>query len=201
MIRINLLPVRRARSGLFFAESGVIAVAACVALALLWGYAYDAWRNREVVVQTAEMNRKLVVLRVQVAEVLALEAKIEDLRAKEKLLNSLEAREVPWPEMLLDLARRTPRDAWLASAAVNSAGSTLSLSLTGSALSYTSVARFMTTLAGSPFYSDVDLQTAQRTGVELSPTVQFGMSLAMRPLPLPAATPPALSTPAARGTP
>jgi Tfp pilus assembly protein PilN len=198
MIRINLLPRRRPRRS-FLAESGVVAVAAGVITLLVWGYAYESWRNREVVTKTAEMNRKLVVVRRQVADVLALEAKIDDLKAREGLLRSLEAREVPWPEMLVDLAHRTPRDAWLASAAVNPAQSGgLSLSLSGSALSYNSIARFMTTLSQSQFYSDVDLQTAQRSGTELSPVVQFGMNLSMRPLPLPAAAAsPASSKPVA----
>jgi Tfp pilus assembly protein PilN len=198
MIRINLLPRRRPRRS-FFAESGVVAVAAVMIALLIWGYAYESWRNREVMAQTAELNHKLVVVRRQVAEVLALEAKIDDLKAREGLLRSLEAREVPWPEMLVDLAHRTPRDAWLASAAVNSTSSGgLALALSGSALSYNSVARFMTTLAESPFYSDVDLQNAQRTGTELVPVVQFAMNLAMRPLPIPpAATSSASSKPVA----
>jgi Tfp pilus assembly protein PilN len=59
----------------------------------------------------------------------------------------------------------------------------LSLSLNGSALSYDAVARFMTTLTGSPFYSDADLSSAQRTLLGTSPIVQFGLTLQMRPLP------------------
>jgi Tfp pilus assembly protein PilN len=91
--------------------------------------------------------------------------------------------------MLVDLAQRTPRDAWLGSAAVSgsSNGLGLSLALSGSALSYTSVARFMTTLTGSPYYNDVDLQAAQRGIVGGTPVVQFGLSLSMKPLPAPPA--------------
>lgn len=187
MIRINLVPHRRRRR--LIPESGVVLVALFVIGALAASYAWEAWRNREVAAQTAEINRRLVVARRQVAEVLALEAKVDELKARENLLVSLEAREVPWSEMLIDLAERTPRDAWLGTAAVsaNAAGSGLGLSLQGSALSYTSVARFMTTLAGSPFYNDVDLQAAQRSTVGATPVVQFGLTLSMRPLPAPPA--------------
>ena len=190
MIRINLLPQRSRRR--FLPESGVIAVAVLVIGALVAGYLWEVWRNREVAAQTVQINRKLVVVRRQVAEVLALEAKIDDLRARENLLHSLEAREVPWADMLIDLAGRTPRDAWLATASVSQATNGLALSLNGSALSYDAVARFMVTLTGSPFYSDADLSSAQRTLSGQQPIVQFGLTLKMRPLPV--ATPPAPAT-------
>lgn len=189
MIRINLLPQRRRRR--LIPESGVVIIALLVIGALAASYAWETWRNHRVAEQTAEINRKLVVVRRQVVEVLALEAKIDDLRARESLLQSLEAREVPWSEMLIDLAERTPHDAWLGSAAVGSGstGSGLSLSLSGSALSYTSVAHFMTALGGSPYYSDVDLSGAQRSMLGTTPIIQFGLSLSMRPLPVPQPTP------------
>lgn len=180
MIRINLLPQRSRRR--LIPESGVVLVALLVIGALAGSYSWALWRNRQVAAQTAAINQKLVVARRQAAEVLALEATIADLRARESLLQSLEARQVPWPEMLTDLAGRTPRDAWLATAAVNSSGG-LSLALQGSALSFDAVARFMTALGGSPFYSDVSLQAAQRTAVGTASAVQFGLSLSMRPLP------------------
>jgi Tfp pilus assembly protein PilN len=166
-----------------------VIVAVLVIAALAASYLWETWRNREVAAQTAEINKKLVVTRRQVAEVLALEAQIDDLKAREALLQSLEAREVPWSEILIDLAQRTPRDAWLASAAVNPGSAGLGMNLQGSAFSYTSVARFMTTLTGSPFYTDVDLQGAQRSTLGTTPIVQFGLSLGMRPLPLPSAQP------------
>lgn len=188
MIRINLLPQRRRRR--LIPESGVVLVALFVIGALAASYAWEAWRNREVAAQTADINRRLVVVRRQVAAVLALEAKVDELKARENLLQSLEAREVPWSEMLVDLAERTPRDTWLGTAAVaGSPGGGLGLSLQGSALSYTSVAHFMTTLAGSRFYSDVDLQGAQRSTVGTTQVVQFGLTLSMRPLPAPEAPP------------
>jgi len=183
VIRINLLPQRRRRR--LIPESGVVIVAILVIGALAASYAWETWRNRQVAAETAAINQKLVVVRRQVAEVLALEAKIDELKARENLLQSLEAREVPWSEMLVDLAERTPRDAWLGSAAVGNTPGGLALTLSGSAMSYTSVAHFMTALGASPYYSDVDLSAAQRSTVGASSVVQFGLSLAMRPLPLP----------------
>jgi Tfp pilus assembly protein PilN len=196
VIRINLLPRRRRRR--LIPESGVVVVALLVIGALAASYAWETWRNRRVEAETAAINQKLVVVRRQVAEVLALEAKIDDLKARENLLQSLEAREVPWPEMLADLAERTPRDAWLGNAAVGGTSSAagLSVSLSGSALSYTAVANFMTTLTASPYYNDVDLQTAQRATRDTTPVVQFGLTLSMRPLPVP---PVPATTPVAPG--
>lgn len=197
MIRINLLPQRRRRR--LVPESGVVLVAVVVIGALAGAQVWESLRNRRVAAETAEINRKLVVARQQAAEVLALEAKVEDLKAQEDLLRSLEARELPWAEMLTDLAARTPHDAWLGGAAVG-AGPPMLLSLQGSALSYDGVARFMRSLAGSPFYSDMDLQAAQRGGGSGS-TVQFGLSLTMVPIPsvptTPRTTTPTPPTPAA----
>ncbi|HET7265542.1 MAG TPA: PilN domain-containing protein [bacterium] len=191
MIRINLLPQRRRRR--FIPESGVVLVALFVIGALAASYAWETWRNNRVAAETAQINQKLITVRRQVAEVLALEVKIEDLKARETLLKSLEAREVPWAEMLVDLADRTPHDAWLANASVSGSTAT-GLSLQGSGLSYDAVARFMTALTGSRFYSDVDLQAAQRSVTGGTPVVQFGLSLKMRPLPVPVAR----ATPAAQ---
>jgi Tfp pilus assembly protein PilN len=196
MIRINLLPRRHRKAVL--PESGILAVALLVVGALVMSYLWEVWRNNQVIAQTAAINGKLVVVRRQVAEVLALEAKIEDLKAREHLLQSLEAREVPWSDMLVDLAGRTPRDAWLASAAIAPGQGGLTLNLNGSALSYNAVARFMTTLTGSPFYSDADLSTAQRTLAGTTTIVQFGLTLKMRPLPAPEPPAPPKSAPLSR---
>jgi Tfp pilus assembly protein PilN len=182
MIRINLLPQRRRRR--LIPESGVVFTALVVIGALVASYAWEAWRNHEVAAETVALNAKLVVVRRQAAEVLALEAKIEELRAREQLLQSLEARELPWAEMLTDLAGRTPHDAWLGSAAVNPGAGGLALSLQGSALSYDAVARFMTTLEGSAFYNDVGLEAAQRSMLAGSPVIQFGLTLTLRPMPV-----------------
>jgi Tfp pilus assembly protein PilN len=182
MIRINLLPQRHRKT--FLPESGVLTIALVVIGALVVAYFWEVWRNNQVIAQTASIDRKLVVVRRQVAGVLALDAKIEDLKARVSLLQSLEAREVPWADMLVDLAGRTPHDAWLASAAVVEGPSGTVLTLNGSTLSYDAVARFMRTLTGSPFYNDADLQLAQRTVLGTSPIVQFSLVLKMRPLPV-----------------
>jgi Tfp pilus assembly protein PilN len=192
VIRINLLPKRRRRR--LIPESGVVLVAILVIGPLAAAYVWGLWRNREMAAQTAEINNRLVVVRRQVSEVLTLETQIEDLKARRNLLQSLEAREVPWSEMLVDLAQRTPKDAWLASASVSSGSS---LSLDGGALSYNAVARFMTTLEASRFYDGVDLQSAERANVDTKPVVEFGLTLSMRPLPriTPAAATPAPADP------
>ncbi len=181
MIRINLLPVRRRRRRLI-PESGVVGVVLVVIALLVGSYLYGAWQNHRVEAQTEEINRRLVAIRPKAAQVLALEAKIGELRAREELLRTLEARQLPWSEMLTDLAQRTPRDAWLASASVTGAG-TPRLSLQGSAMSYNAVARLMMNLAGSRFYSDVDLQGASGGGkVANTQVVQFGVFTTLRPV-------------------
>jgi len=181
MIRINLLPERRRRRRLV-PESGVISVLLLVIAALVGSYFHGAYQNRLIQAQTGEINRKTAEIRPKVAEVLALEVKMEDLRAREELLRTLEARQVPWAEMLTDLAQRTPQDAWLAGASVTDTKGAARLTLTGSAMSYNAVARFMTNLAASRFYSDVDLQGAHGTKLASAQIVQFGLLTTLRPV-------------------
>jgi Tfp pilus assembly protein PilN len=178
MIRINLIQERGRRR--LIPESGVVLTAVLIIAALAASYSWGAWRNRQIKAQTETITKQIEVVRPQVVEVRALEAKLIDLKAREDLLRSLEAREVPWASMLLDLASRTPSDAWLASASIEGSSGQL-LHLQGSAMSYTSIARFMTTLSGSNFYNNVDLQAAQQGEVGATQVVQFGLSLNLRP--------------------
>ncbi len=181
MIRINLLPEGRRRRRLV-PESGVISVVLLVIAALVGSYLHGAWQNRLVQAQTDEITRKTAEIRPKVAEVNALQVKIEDLRAREELLRTLETRQILWAEMLTDLAQRTPQDAWLAGASVTGSAGATRLTLTGSAMSYSSVARFMTNLAASRFYSDVDLQGAQIARTASTQIVQFGLFTTVRPV-------------------
>ncbi len=181
MIRINLLPRRRRRRRLV-PEFGVVSVVLLVIGALVGSYFYFELQNRLVQDETAAISAKIAENKPKVAAVLAMEAKIEDLQAREHLLLTLEAREIPWTEVLTDLAARTPRDAWLGGASVAAApGQPGRLTLSGAAMSYDAVGRFITNLAGSRFYSDVDLQSAQATTVGNTEVVQFGLLTTLRP--------------------
>jgi type IV pilus assembly protein PilN len=179
VIRINLLPQRRRRRRRFAPESGVVTVVLLVVAGLVLAYLYGEVRNTRVKVETDQIHREIEAIRPKVAEILALEKQIEALRAKEELLKTLEAREIPWADLLADLAQRTPQDAWLASAtfAPSQAGT---LYLQGSGFSYNAVARFMTNLAGSKFYSDIDLSQAQKTEVGRRTVIQFGIYATLR---------------------
>jgi type IV pilus assembly protein PilN len=181
VIRINLLPQRRRRRRRFAPESGVVTVVLLVIAGLVLGYLYGEVRNTRVKVETDQINREIEAIRPKVAEILALEKQIEALRAKEELLKTLQAREIPWAEILADLAQRTPQDAWLSSAsfAPSSAGM---LYLQGSGFSYNAVARFMTNIAGSRFFSDVDLSQAQRADINRRTVIQFGINATLRPI-------------------
>ncbi len=188
MIRINLLPERRARKRRLVPESGVALVALVVIASLALGYLYGEWRNNQVRLQTAGINDKIREIRPKVAEVLALQARIDELRAKENLLRDLEAKEIPWAETLTDLAARTPSDAWLTSASVSVTSGAPRLTLQGAATSYTAVAQFMVNLGGSRFYSDVDLLGATAADVGTSSSrfvhaIQFGVFTTFRPVP------------------
>lgn len=184
MIRINLLPQRRRRRRQFAPESGVVIVALLVIAGLVLAYLYGEVRNTRVKVETDQINRQIEALRPKVAEILALEKQIELLRARETLLKTLEAREIPWADILADLARRTPQDAWVSSASFLPTQQT-ALSLMGNAFSYDAVGRFMTNLAGSRFYSDVDLSGATKTtAAGQRKVIAFSIIAVLRPVPI-----------------
>lgn len=179
MIRINLLPQRR-RARRLVPESGVVAVIFLVITALAASYLYYSVRNSRVNAEIEALTNDIIEIRPKVAEVLHLQALIDDMRAREDLLKSLEAHELPWAEVLADLVDRTPRDVWLASVSFNPTGQA-QLALQGSAFSYDAVGRFMTNLAGSRFYNGVDLQTAQESTVASREVVQFALTVVVRP--------------------
>ena len=182
MIRINLLPRQRRRT-LAIPEFGVVGVIVVVIGVLIAAYVYGKVQNGLVRAQVELLNRQIADVRPKAAEVLTLEARIERLRAKEELLKSLEARQLAWPELLADLARRTPRDAWLQSASFTP--SPLQLLLSGTAFSYDSVARYMTNLASSPFYGEVDLNAAAESQTGGHTLVIFSLVVTVRPTPAP----------------
>ena len=182
MIRINLLPRHRRRR--VVPEVGVVSVVVVVLAGLIASYVYGQIQNGVVRLETATLNRQIEQTRIEAAEVLALETKIERLRAKEELLKSLVAREHPWAEVLTDLARRTPRDLWLSSATFNSDSTPTQLTLGGTAFSYDGVARFMINLASSPFYADVDLNTAGEAEISGRTLITFSLVVTMRPNPI-----------------
>ncbi len=178
MIKINLLPRRRRRR--VIPEVGVVAVLAVVAGLLAASYAFYLWRNHQVAADVDRINHQVSLLAPKVAKELALEKQIEELRAKEGILKSIQARQIAWPDLLTDLAARTPQGVWLTSASIGQSGQQFTLQ--GTAMSYSAVAGFMTNLAGSQFYSDVDLQAAQQSKLGQTAVVQFGLTLTMRPV-------------------
>jgi Tfp pilus assembly protein PilN len=134
MIRINLLP-RHGRRRLV-PEFGVVTMVLVVIAPLAAAYVYGQLQNGIVRVQTEAINRQIAEVRPRAAQVLALEVQLERLRAKEDLLKSLNARQLPWADILADLAHRTPHDVWLTTATYTSA-SPPQLTLQGNGFSYT----------------------------------------------------------------
>jgi len=177
VIRINLFPVRRRRR--VIPELGLFGIVLLVGAALAGSYLYCAWRNAQVAAEINTINVETAALNPKVADVLLLESKIEDLRGREALLQTLEARAMPWADLLTDLAGRTPHEVWLVNASASMvSGNTLTLQ--GDALSFNSVADFMRSLEASQFYSAVALGTAQNGDAQAS-AVQFGLVLTLRP--------------------
>jgi len=177
VIRINLFPARRRRR--LIPELGIFGAVLLVGVVLAGSYLYGTWRNNQVAAEISAINAETAALNLRVADVLLLESKIEDLRGREALLQTLEARAMPWADLLTDLAERTPHDVWLVNASASMVTGT-TLTLQGNALSFNAVADFMRSLGESPFYSGVSLGTAQDAG-EQAQAVQFGLVLTLRP--------------------
>ena len=106
MIRINLLPARPRRS--LIPEPAVFGVLAAVCVALALTYFYGVWRTNQLNAEINEITAETAALHPRVEDVLQLEASIEDLQARESLLQGLEGRATPWARSV-DRSRRQRR--------------------------------------------------------------------------------------------
>ncbi len=184
MIRINLLSVREVeREAGRRKEARLLALAAALVVALL--AAIEVQSRMEVTPLRAEhvrLQAELKAVESQASELSELERKRAELDEKLKTIALLEQNKVGPVHVLADLADAAPEQVWLLEFTENGGAATV----TGMALDNQTIAAFMRSLAGSQYFTDVDLvetTQAEQDGVTLKRfVVRARLSYSGKPL-------------------
>lgn len=173
MIRINLLPKERIRRVRISPRTITIIVAVTVVVALAAVTLYLDARNARVQRESEQVQAEIDTLRPQVARVLELERQIAGLREKQQLLQRLESARVQWSTVFVEITQIIPRDVWVTQLTTAADGAVV---ITGRALSYTAVARFMVNLDSSPVFDAVDLSSTEKVKVGTRDVMTFALT-------------------------
>lgn len=168
MIKINLLSVQEAaQEAGRRTETRLIALGGVLTVVLL--LAVETFSRMQLAPLRAEhtnLETELKALESKVGELTELERNRTDLDEKLKTIALLEQRKIGPVHVLSDLADAAPEQVWLLEFTENSGAATV----TGMALDNQTIATFMRNLAGSRFFTQVDL-------VETTQSEQDGLQL------------------------
>jgi type IV pilus assembly protein PilN len=184
VIKINLLSVQEAAQeagrrteGRLIGLGGVLMVVLLLALET-----FSRMQLAPLRAEHTNLEAALKALESKVGELTELERNRADLDEKLKTIAVLEQRKVGPVRVLSDLADAAPEQVWLMEFTENGGAATV----TGMALDNQTIATFMRNLAGSPFFTSVDLvETTQseQDGVQLKRfVVRARLSYAGQPL-------------------
>ncbi|MGA0163661.1 MAG: PilN domain-containing protein [Bdellovibrionota bacterium] len=168
MIRINLLPVPKARKQeRLIIELAVAAVVIAVTLAV--GYFVGDSKSAAIGKLRAEnqaLNEEINRYRARVGEVDKYKQKLQTLRDQLKVIESLQAGRSGPVKVLDELTEITPRRLWI----TNMKESNQKLNLQGVGEDGPTIADFLESLKQSKYFSNVELQNLQlqeQNGVKL----------------------------------
>lgn len=160
MIRVNLLPIREIKAEVGRRRDLTIAGAALglTVVLLLGHYQYQSYQMSNLEKELAEVRKEIQVLNVKTKEVADLENKIKEFTAKNKVIEDLNKKKSGPVRVMESLSAATPPTLWLTEFRENG-GSVL---MTGLATDNQTVADFLKSLAGSAYFTNVELvETAQ----------------------------------------
>ena len=163
MIRINLLPIKALQAEVtrrreIITGSTVLGVV----VALLGGtYAYQSYALSQLQNELAGLRTELQALNVKVKEVGDLQNRIKDLRSKNKIIADLNGKKSGPVLVMESLSSATPSSLWLTDLKESGGNATMN----GLAVDNQTIADFMKTIAGSKYFSNVELvETTQGAG-------------------------------------
>ena len=163
MIRINLLPVKALRAEVARRREMIIgSVILAVVVALLAGtYLYQWYQLSSLQTELATLRSELQALNVKIKEVGDLQNKIKDLRGKTKIIEDLN-RKKSGPVLVMEsLSNAIPGSLWLTD--LRESGGNLTMN--GLAVDNQTIADFLTSIAASKYFNNVELiETTQGAG-------------------------------------
>lgn len=163
MIRINLLPIKALQAEVtrrreIITGSTVLGVV----VALLGGtYAYQSYALSQLQDELTGLRTELQALNAKVKEVGELQNRIKDLRSKNKIIEDLNGKKSGPVLVMESLSSATPSSLWLTDLKESGGNATMN----GLAVDNQTIADFMKTIAGSKYFSNVELvETTQGAG-------------------------------------
>ena len=185
MIRINLLSVREARREQSQRNEARMAVlvAVLVGALLLAVEVGSRMRLNPIIAEHKSLQQQVKALDTKTAELAELDKQKAELGERLKTIAALEDKKVGPVHVLANLADATPDQVWLVEFTENNGAATV----TGLALDNQTIATFMRSLAGSTYFTDVDLVETTQVEQEGLPLKRFvvraRLSYAGNPLP------------------
>ena len=185
MIRINLLPGEERRhhrqSSASFKTGDMVFPVAILAFALLvMAGAALSQRTRaaQLTHSIADVDREARALQPQIDRVNRLAQERAELDLRLGIINKLEKGRTQTVRLMDDLAKCLPDHLWLTSATQDNSNT---LQLEGTAMSNLVVSDFMTRLARSPMFADVELEVAERKAIGDKDVVSFRLHCRVTP--------------------
>jgi len=168
MIRINLLPVREARRRADLQQHGMLLVALLAVIFGATGWLHYAMRSK---VDTAKERVAQIEIQIkqfepQLKQVEAYKLKKAEVQQKLDVISGLERSRSGPVHMMDELAMHTPERMWLTSLEAKGAH----LRIEGKSLDNEIVAAFLTELANSPYFGNVELRKTElesKSGLKL----------------------------------
>jgi type IV pilus assembly protein PilN len=163
MIRINLLPVKALQAEVTRRREIITGatVLGCVIALLVATHFYQSYQLSQLQTELATLRAELQALNAKVKEVGDLQNKIKDLRGKNKIIEDLNKKKSGPVLVMESLSSATPSSLWLTD--LKEAGGDVTMN--GLAVDNQTIADFMTAIAGSKYFSNVELiESTQASG-------------------------------------
>jgi type IV pilus assembly protein PilN len=163
MIRINLLPVKALQAEVTRRREVIVGGTAlgCVVALLAGTHIYQSYQLSQLQSELVTLRAELQALNAKVKEVGDLQNKIKDFRGKNKIIEDLN-RKKSGPVLVMEsLSSATPASLWLTDLKETGGEATMN----GLAVDNQTIADFMTAMAGSKYFANVELvETTQGPG-------------------------------------
>ncbi len=155
MIRINLLPVKELQAEVTRRREMIIGCSVLgVSLLLLLGtHLFQSYQFTHREKELAALRTELQALNAKVKEIADLQVKIKDLRSKQKIIDDLNSKKSGPVLVMASLSQATPASLWLTELRENGG----IITMNGLASDNETVATFMKSLAGSKYFTGVEL--------------------------------------------
>jgi type IV pilus assembly protein PilN len=161
MIRINLLSARETEREVGRrAEGRMMVLGSVLVLSVLLGV--ESWSRLRMIpvrAEFADLQNQIKVLDTKTAELTELQKNKAELGEKLKTIDSLQLKKVGPANVLADLSDAAPDHVWLMEFTEDNGAATI----TGFAFDNQTIATFMRNLAGSKYFTDVDLVETTQT--------------------------------------